>query len=80
MKNSGHEVSALFKPLAVFLRDLEILLDQSHRGDASETNDDLGTDDSDLLAQVFDAGVFFLGQRIAVFGRTAFENVGDLNL
>ena len=50
MVNGGHKVVALFKPLTVLLGDLEVGLDKSHCRNSAKAYDDLGVDESDLLA------------------------------
>ena len=76
----GHKIVTLFKPHTVLLGDLEIGLDKSHCADSAKANDNLGIDMCDLLAKITDAGILLLGKGIAVFGRTAFQNIGYVNV
>ena len=78
--NGGHQIITLFKPRAMLNRDLEIGFDEAHSGNSTKTNDDLGANEANLLAQIIDASVFFCRQGIAVLGRTAFEDVCDVNV
>ena len=50
----------------MFSGDAEIGLDEPLGRDPSEADDDVGADDAYLRAQVLDAGVSLLGQRITV--------------
>ncbi len=64
----------------MFSGDAEIGLDEPLGRDPSEADDDVGADDAYLRAQMLDAGVSLLGQRITVARRTAFENIGNINV
>lgn len=66
MENSGHMDSGLLKPLAVFLGNLEVGLNQAHGGNPPQAHDDLGPDQGHLVAQVADAGLLLQIQRIPV--------------
>ena len=76
----AYGIAVFIKPFAVLGCDLEILFDDSHRRDASETNDDLGADRLYLLAEIIDAKIFFLGLGVAVVRGAAFENIGNVDL
>ena len=70
----------LFEEHAVFLRNLEIGLDQPHSGNPSQTNDHPRADQADLLPKIFNAGVLLLRQRIPIGRRPAFQNIGYVDL
>ena len=65
----------MVKPFAVFRCDFKVRLDDSHGCNAPKTHNHMRRDDRHLGAQISDTAVLFLRQRIAVFGRTAFQNV-----
>ena len=77
----GHHLDAgLLEPLAVFLGDLEILLDDAHGGDAAQTYDDLGADQGRLIAEIADAGILLRIQGVPVLRRTALDDVGNVDV
>ena len=80
MVDRGEQERAFLHQLPVFLRDPVVRMDQAHGGDAAEADDDLRADQLHLLPEVPDAGVLLLGKRVPVAGRTAFENVRDVDL
>ena len=59
--------------------DTKIRPYESHGRNASQAYDDLGLNELDLLPQIADTGILLLGERIAIVGRAAFENVGDIH-
>ena len=68
----GGEVNAvLFHPLAVLFHDAVIRTDDALRGDTPQADDDFRLDQPELLAQIGDACVPFIGQRVPVFRRAA---------
>ena len=78
MIDRAYGIAVLIEPFTVFRCDLEIGLDDAHGGDSSEADDDLGADRKHLIAQITDTHIFLCGERIAVFRRTAFEDIGDV--
>jgi hypothetical protein len=80
MEYGGHGEIALLYPSAVLLRDLIVGLDEPHRRYSAEANDDLRSHQTHLFAKEVDAGILLCGERIAILGRTAFENVRDINV
>src|SRR6478672_9587630 len=46
---------------------------------ASERQDHFRSDDLDLTVKIWDAGRDFIGQRLSVLGRSAFDDVGDVH-
>ena len=75
-----HQGAVLFKELAVLARDFHIGLDDAHRRDAAEADDDFRADQRHLVAQPADAGLLLLGQRVAVLRRAAFDDVRDVDV
>ena len=68
-------------PLAAGFAHRRVALQEPLQGHPAEQADELGPDDGDLFFQVADAIIRFfeLGRR-AVFGRAAFQNIGDVDL
>ena len=56
----------------MLLGNFEVGLDKSHSRDSAEADDHLWVDQLDLLAQIIDACILLLRQRISVLGRAAF--------
>ena len=65
MVDGHHLDAALFKPLPVLARDLEVGLDDAHGRDAPEADDDLRPQQRDLTAKIADAGVLLHAERVA---------------
>jgi hypothetical protein len=63
---------ALSHELPVLARYFEIGLYKSHGGDSAEANYNFRAYSLNLRSQMVYASVLLLGQRVAVFGRTAF--------
>lgn len=77
----GHVAAAVFfKDEAVLLRDAKIRTDESHRGDAAETDDEPRSDQFDLPVEVGRAEAHLLRQRIPVVRGAAFQNICDVIL
>ena len=77
----GHHLNAaLFKPLPVFARDLEVGLDDAHGRDAPEADDDLRAQECCLTAEIADTGLLLHAKRIPVFGRAAFDDVRNVHI
>lgn len=55
-------------------------LQQILGGDSANGEDDFGLNQLNLPLQKGMAGSYFLGLRIAITGRSAFEDIGDVNL
>jgi hypothetical protein len=80
MVDRSHQKIAFFKPRAVLLGDFEIRFNQTHSGNSAKANDDFGIDQAHLLTQESDASILLRRKRITVFGRTAFENICNVNV
>ena len=80
MVDGGDEGIAPAEPLAVLLTDLEIGLDEPLGGHTAQTDDDFGLNEVDLLLQPGEAGVLLGVQRITVLGRTALDDVGNVEV
>ena len=72
MVDGGDVKGAASDPLPVLPHDLVVGLDEPHGGNAPETDDELGADEPNLLAEILDANVLLGGKGIAVLGRAAF--------
>ena len=75
MVDRCHIDARALDPLAVVARYLQVGGNQLGRGYSSEAYDDLRSDRLYLRAQVGDARILLLGERIAVLRRPAFEDV-----
>jgi hypothetical protein len=80
VQGSHKENSALFNELTVLNRYLEILGNQAFRGYSAEADHDFGADKPRLLAQPVDTVILLLFARIPVFGRAAFNHIGDIDI
>ena len=80
MIHRHHLQPALFKPLTVLPGDLEVAADDAHGGNAAETDDDFRVQQLHLAAQVIDARILLHAERIAVFGRTALDDIGNIDV
>ncbi len=67
-------------PLAVFPGNAKIRVDDLQRRNSAQANNDLRLDQLDLAPKKTDAGLLLVFQRISVFGRAAFYNVGNINI
>lgn len=74
----GHD-PVFHSPLSVLLRDLEVIPNIRGCGDAAETDDDLRTDQRNLLGEPQAAGLLLNVQGVAVFRRAALYHVGDID-
>ena len=80
MEHRHHQDALPFDDGAVFTRDTQIGLDQLHPGNPAEGDDDPRSDQARLLAQIADTAVLLVLLGIAVMGRTAFDDVGDIDV
>lgn len=80
VQDGRHPDAGLLEPLAVFPGNLKIFLDQAHGGHPAQADDDLGSDQGHLAAQIADAGVLLGVQGVPVLGRTALDDVGDVHV
>ena len=80
MERAHHPDAVLFDEFAVLLRDAEVRVDDPLCRDPAEADDDLRTDQPDLLAQPEDARILLLRLRIAVLRRAAFDHVADIDI
>jgi hypothetical protein len=64
----------------VLLSDLVIGLDKPHSRNSAKADDHLRAYESHLFAQIIYARVLLCGERIAVFGRTAFKDVSNVDV
>ena len=80
MQHGHHPHALLLDECAVLSGDAQVGLYQPHAGDPAEGDDDLGADDARLLAQISDAALLLVLLRIAVLRRTAFDDVGDVDV
>ena len=80
MEGAHHQHAVLGHELPVLPGDLEIRVDQAAGSDAAEADDDFRPDERNLFPQVGDARLLLLRQRVAVFRRPAFDDVGDINI
>ena len=78
--DGGDHKIAFFHPFAVLGGDFIVGADQAHGGDSAKADDEPRFDKAHLLAQIVDADILLCAERIAVFGRTAFEHIGDIHL
>ena len=60
--------------------DLEVRVDETAGGHPAETDEDFRAQKRGLLLEPADAGILLLRQGIAVFGRAAFHDVGDIQV
>ena len=67
-------------PLAMLLGDSVMGVYQTHSRDAAEADQKAGADEGDLLLQPWKTGILLIRQRIPVFRRTAFDDIGDLDV
>ena len=75
----AHEQDAVFlDELAVLLRDRKILADHPLCSDAPEADHDLRLQQAELLPQPRHTGFALFGLRVAVLGRAALDDVGDI--
>ena len=80
MEGGHHQGLALFEKNAMLFGDLQVRLNQLLARDASQTHQDLGPQQGELVAQVADAGILLSGQGVPVLGRAALDNVGDVHV
>ena len=80
MQRRHHQHAVFFKEQAVLARDAKVRLDDPHRGDPAQTDDDLGAQQLDLVAQPADAQLLLLGLGVAVVRRTALDDIGDIDI
>ena len=73
-----HQAAILLEELAVLLADLKVRADDLHGADAAQTHDDLGLHQCPLPLEIALAGVLLRVQRVAVLGRAALDDVGDI--
>ena len=74
--HKGH--AALFHKDAVFLCDRKAGPDHPLGRDPPQTDHDLGPQDAELFPQPGHTGFALVGQGVAVVGRPAFDDVGDV--
>ena len=79
MVQGGHPDAVFIEKQAVLLGDLEVRTDQLHGGHAPQTHDDLRLHQLRLTPQIAEAGGLFAIQRVAVLGRAALDDVGDIH-
>ena len=78
MEGAYEQDAVFFDELAVLLRDRKILADHPLCGDAPEADHDLRLQQTELLPQPRHTGFAFFGLRVAVLGRAALDDVGDV--
>jgi hypothetical protein len=64
----------------VLLGDLEVGSYEAHSRDSTETYDNAGLDETNLLSEIINASILFGGKGIAIFGRSALEDVGYVDV
>ena len=80
VEHRHHPCSLTLDPLAVFAGDPEVGFDDLHAGDPSEGDDDLRSDEARLLSEIADTAVLLVILRIAVHGRSALDDIGDIDV
>ena len=78
MINGRHPEIPLAHPLSMLPGNPVLRVNEPLGGDPTQADNDLGSDQSHLIAQKADAGVLLRFQRIPVAGRTALDNVADI--
>ena len=78
MEGAHEEDAVLLDEGAVLLRHREVGADHPLGSDAAQTDHDLGPQQAELLPQPRHTGLALGGQRVAVLGRAAFDDVGDV--
>ena len=80
VKGCHHQGFPLLKEDAVFLGDFDVRLDELHGGNATQAHQDLGPQQGELVAEIADAGLLFLGLGVPVHRGAAFHNIGDIHI
>ena len=78
VEGAHEQDTALIYDLSVLPGDGKIWPNHSLGGNASKADYDLGLDQPELLPQPRHAGFALGGQRVAVLGRAALDDVGDI--
>lgn len=80
VEHRHHPYALAEGPLSVFAGDTQVGFDDLHAGDPAEGDDDLRADQAGLLAQPADTALLFVVLRVAVHGRTAFDDICDVDV
>ena len=80
MIDSGAPNTVYLHPLAMLSCDTVVGIDKLLGGDTAQTNDDLRLDQLDLIIQIPDASLLFIIPGIPVFGRSAFDDIRDIDI
>ena len=79
MKSGHHGNVAVDPPFAAEARDALVGFQQKLRGELAEGDDHLGLHEVDLPLEVAAAGGDLVGLRIPILGRTALQDVRDVD-
>ena len=80
MIGAHHINTVALDPLAVLFRYFKIRGNDPAGSNPSKTHNDLRADDRHLIAQKADTLLLLLRQRIPVFRRTAFDDIGNIDV
>ena len=78
MEHSHAPGTVDFEPFSVLPGDAEFWVDELHGGNSTQTYNELGPEQFDLRIEPGTAAFPFCGLWIAVLGRAAFDDVGDV--
>ena len=70
--------TVIIKPLPVFFGYTEIALYKTHGRYSAKTYDDFGLKKLQLRIEPLETRCLFIGERVAIFGRTAFNGIGNI--
>ena len=78
MERPHEEDAVLLNKGAVLLRHRKVVADHPLGGDAAQADDDFRPQQTELLPQPGHTGLALGGQGVAVLGRAALDDVGDI--
>ena len=80
MEGPHHPHAVFQEKLPVLTGDLEVRGNEAAGRDTAQANNDLGADQGGLCLEPVDAGLLLLRLRVPIAGRTAFDDVGDVDV